>query len=111
MKLNELRLNIVERRLDGETYQSIANYYGVTKSMIFQIEKGYRPGKKISAVLNLEPSEPVIQKRIRRQKLDKIAQSWGYKGWWDYGSKAIEKFDIENDIKIYNERMKNERIG
>jgi len=95
MKLRELQRDIKERRSgdDPETYQYIADSYGITKAMVYMIEKGHRPGKQVSSILNLEPSKSVMEKRVRRKRLDEIAKSWGYKGWWDYGSEVIKKED------------------
>ena len=90
MKLDKLCLDIKNRRLNGQTYQSIASHYNLTRSMVYQIERGYKPGKKISSILNLDPEPGLISTRKRREILNEIAKSWGYASWCSYETSIIK---------------------
>ena len=84
MLLCDLRHNIQAWHKSGESYRKIGERYGITKTMAWQIERGYRPGKKVSTILNLEPEPDLKYTRSRRERLDQFARYWGYKSWCEY---------------------------
>jgi hypothetical protein len=89
MQLHHLRQDIQKRRSNGETYYSIARVYGINKTMVWQIEHGYVPGKKVSAILALDPGADLKYTRSRRETLNEKARGWGYENWCAYETAVI----------------------
>jgi hypothetical protein len=58
--------------------------------MAWQIAHGYKPGKRIAAILNLEPDADLKYTRTRRERLDEIARQNGYTGWCNYESHVLK---------------------
>ena len=89
MNLYTVRQAIHNRHENDETYQSIADDLGITKAMAWQIEHGYKPGRRVSAILQLDPCPDLRYTRTRRERLDEIARGWGYSGWCNYESSLL----------------------
>ena len=92
--LSDLRHNIRAWHKSGESYQAIGKRYGITKSMAWQIEHGYKPGKRVSAILNLEPDCELRYSRNRRERLNEIAQAAGYDDWANYETAVLHNGKI-----------------
>lgn len=93
MKLHQLRLDIEKRHTAGETYQEIADSYGITKPMAFQIAvNGYKPGKRTAAILGLEPESGLVATRRRRALLDEVARVKGFASWCAYETQVLEDY-------------------
>jgi hypothetical protein len=84
MDIGQLRRLIQKRHKNGESFRIIAASYGITKPMACQIFHGYKPGKRVSAILNLDPDPDLKYTRSRRDRLDEIASGWGYVNWCAY---------------------------
>ena len=69
MILDSLCLEIQNKYLAGETWQSIADDYSINSAMTRLIALGYQPGKKISAALHLPPVCPSCQRRVPRPRV------------------------------------------
>ena len=100
MRLVELRQDIQNRRKSGETYQSIADDLRISKGMAWQIAHGYKPGKRVSALLDLEPDGDLKYTRTRRDGLNEIAQRWGFTGWSEFETYQLKS----NDTKAFGKR-------
>ena len=97
MNIGTVRQEIINKRLKGETYESIACNLGINRALVFHIEthEKYKPSKKIAKILNLDPDPSLVYTRTRRQKLDKIARSRGYACWSAYESAMIKEMEDE----------------
>jgi len=93
MKLPDLRTNIQTRRANNETYGSIAISLGINRSMVKYIEthESYRPSRRITNILNLDPCPDLIYTRSRRERLDEIAKAWGYTCWSAYETLTLRE--------------------
>ena len=90
MDIHQIRCAIQDRHKSGEIYQSIADSFHITKAMAWQIAHGYKPGKRVSAILQLEPDSELQYTRSRRQRLNEIAREWGYAGWANYETETLK---------------------
>lgn len=97
MNISELRQYIRSSRESGETYRKIAGKLGIKSALVKYIENNsnYRPGKKVAAILNLDPEPGLISTRKRRERLDEIARSWGYSSWCAYETECIKPREIQ----------------
>ena len=90
MRLCDMRQDIENRLSKGQNYQNIADVYGIKRGMAWQIAHGYKPGKRVSAILQLEPDSELQYTRSRRQRLNEIAREWGYAGWANYETETLK---------------------
>jgi hypothetical protein len=90
----------VKKRLLSEkkeflTWRAVADKYHVNVSYIYNFVKhGIVPGNNaILEVLGFldVPNTKLDYTRSRRERLDEIAQGWGYASWCNYESSTIEK--------------------
>jgi hypothetical protein len=84
MRLGSLSTHIHERHENGESYETIGNDLGINKTAAWQIEHGYKPGKKLSTILKLDAEPNLNYTRSRRERLDEIARGLGYKSWSEF---------------------------
>jgi len=89
MDIHHIRHSIQARRKKGEIYQSIADDLNINKAMVWQIEHGYIPGKKVSEILQLDPNPELKYTRSRRERLDEIAKEWGFSSWCAYETNTL----------------------
>ena len=89
--LCDLRHNIQAWHKMGESYSAIGERYSITKAMAWQIAHGYKPGKRVSALLHLEPDCDLKYTRTRRSRLNEIAQAAGYNNWSNYESAVLHR--------------------
>ena len=77
------------------SYGHIASKLGIEPSMVKYIEthENYKPSKRMIAKLKLDPDPSLVYTRTRRQKLDRIARSWGHACWSAYESAMIREYD------------------
>jgi hypothetical protein len=100
MRLCELAHAIQNRRNLGESYQRIGASYGIKQGMAWQIAHNYKPGKRVSALLDLEPDGGLKYTRTRRDGLNEIAQRWGFTGWSEFETYQLKS----NDTKAFGKR-------
>ena len=95
MNIDELRDDIQKRRLGGETYESIGDHFGISRSLVQYIEEhpSYNPGRNIKKKLGLETSSAYTRKR--RERLNEIAKLWGYASWSNYETETIRTYSIK----------------
>ena len=84
MQLGLLRQEIRKKHKKGKSYRLVGVDYGINKTTAWRIERGYRPGKKVSAILQLEPDPTLKYTRTRRERLDELAQRWGFDNWSNF---------------------------
>ena len=98
MDIDMLRDNIKKKRLNGETYESIASELKVSRALVQYIETHprYRPGRHMRKHLNLKSE--VTYTSIRRDKLNEIAKMWGYPSWCAYETDIIKMW-LDKDKK------------
>jgi hypothetical protein len=84
MDLHTLCISLRERHENGESYQTLAYEYGVSKPVIGRLIAGKRPGRKVAAILNLDASPALTYTRKRRETLNARAVEWGYRDWSAY---------------------------
>lgn len=94
MRLCDYAHAIHDRRNNGESYYRIGASYGIKQGMVWQIEHGYKPGKRVSAILNLDPEPDLKYTRTRREHLDAIARRWGFEGWSNYETMTIRHDEL-----------------
>jgi hypothetical protein len=94
MDIDTVRQDILKRRENGETYESIGKVHNLEKPMIKYIEThpNYKPSAKISKKLNLSPSAKLLDTRRRRAELNAIAIYWGYENWANYETRVLKDF-------------------
>jgi hypothetical protein len=100
MSLTQLLLDIQNRRKLGESYNSIGRSFGIKQGMAWQIAHGYKPGKRVSAILQLEPDCNLKYTRSRREGLNEIAQRWGFASWSEFETYQLKS----NDTKAFGKR-------
>ena len=95
LSFHKLRLSIIDRRKNNETYRSIGESLGISGALVYHIEtrENYRPSKKIKKLLGLDPTPSQVYTKTRRQKLDKIARDMGHACWSAYESAMIREYD------------------
>jgi len=98
MDIHHIRCSIQAKRKNGEIYQSIADDLHINKAMVWQIEHGYTPGKKVSSILKLDPDPELKYTRTRRERLDEIAKEWGFSSWCAYETKTISNRKNEKSV-------------
>jgi hypothetical protein len=89
MTFYQLCRDIRQRHKSGESYRLIAQAFGISKAMAWQIYHGHRPGKRISAILHLDPTSTLKSTRSRRERLDRIARIWGHSSWCAYETAVL----------------------
>jgi len=94
MTLTQLRQDIQNRRKMGQTYRRIGERYSVSDGMVWQIAHGYKPGKRVAAILNLEPDADLKYTRNRQECLDEIARAEGYDSWCNYSTVVLHRGKI-----------------
>jgi putative AlgH/UPF0301 family transcriptional regulator len=94
MDIDTVRQDILKRRENDETYESIGAVHGIGKSMVKYIEThpNYKPSAKVSKSLNLSPSAKLLQTRQAQKELNEIAVYWGYTSWSNYGTQVRKDF-------------------
>jgi hypothetical protein len=90
----QLCLDIQNSHKLGKSYQSIADDLRISKGMAWQIAHGYKPGKRVSALLNLEPDSDLRYTRNRQECLDEIARAEGYDSWCNYSTVVLHRGKI-----------------
>ena len=95
MNLIELRCYIINKRENGVSYGKIGKEFGIAGSMVEYIEthENYKPSKNMVAKLNLDPTPSQVYTLTRRQKLNRIARSWGHACWSAYESFTIREHE------------------
>lgn len=91
MRLHQLCTTMQKRHKNGESYRSLAKEFGITKPMAWQIAHGYKPGKKVTGILKLDPSSDLTYTRNRQKTLDQIAREWGFASWCAYETDMIHE--------------------
>lgn len=104
MNLTDIRIQITVRRVNGETYKEIGKSLGISAPEADRIAHGKRPGKKVSAILGLDPSPALQATRRRIAKANQIARAWGFKSWSEYTTRMIEIYEQ------YHEESKGEKL-
>jgi hypothetical protein len=84
-----LRVEIVKRHENGDSYKTIGDSLGISKATADRIAHGHKPGKEIASVLKLDPANDLLYTRNRNALLDTIARGWGYEGWSDLETQLI----------------------
>ena len=84
MRIGQLCQTLQNRHKTGESYRVLGEAYGISKGMAWQIAHGYKPGKRVSAILGLDPPARLLFTRTRRARLNEIAKKWGFTGWANY---------------------------
>jgi len=95
MKLCTLRQDIINKRLKGETYESIALGLGINRALVFHIEthENYKPSRHIKKLLGLEPD--ITYTSTRRKNLNKIARYFGHSSWCAYETALLNTIDTD----------------
>jgi hypothetical protein len=95
MNIRAVRHEIVEMKRRGKSYYCIAKELGVNRSGIWKVAHGIRPGPHVCAALGIDPPSGMKYTRTRRERLDEIAQGWGYASWCSYETSVLVQERIE----------------
>jgi hypothetical protein len=91
----KIKKRLLNEKKEFLTWRAVADKYHVNVSYIYNFVKhGIVPGNNaILEVLGFSdtPNTKLTYTRNRRERLDKIAQGWGYASWCNYESSTIEK--------------------
>lgn len=92
-------------RLEGEkqaigTWRALAEKYGINQAYVYNfVVHGTMPPSKVARRLGIV-SKALETTRQRRNTLNTIAQSWGYKSWSTYETETIRTYcPLDTDNK------------